>query len=310
MITPGSKQRLIAIVGPTGVGKTEMAVKLASGWHGEIISADSMQVYRMMDIGTAKPSLEERAVVRHHLIDIVDPDEPFNAAVFIRMAGEIIAALHAEKKPVFVVGGTGLYIKALFGGLFKGPGADKRIRDFYRQELQCHGKAYLYGKLKEKDEQAAVRIDANDTVRIIRALEVLELSGESIVKKQKTHDFGDVPYESLKIGLKLERETLYDRIDGRTDGMIREGLMEEVEGLLERGYHENLKPMQSLGYKHMVSCIKGIHPLEEGIRMMKRDTRHYAKRQMTWFGADKEIEWISPSEAGVAMRRIESFLSQ
>jgi tRNA dimethylallyltransferase len=200
-----------------------------------------------------------------------------------------------------------LYIKALFGGLFKGPGADERIRDFYRQELQCHGKAYLYGKLKEKDEQAAVRIDANDTVRIIRALEVLELSGESIVKKQKTHDFGDVPYESLKIGLRLERETLYGRIDERTDGMIREGLMEEVEGLLDRGYHENLKPMQSLGYKHMVSCIKGIHPLEEGIRMMKRDTRHYAKRQMTWFGADKEIEWVSPSDAGVAMRPMTGF---
>jgi tRNA dimethylallyltransferase len=310
MMIPECKPRLIAIVGPTGVGKTETAIKLASEWNGEIVSADSMQVYRMMDIGTAKPSLEERAIIRHHLIDVVDPDEPFNAAMFIRMAGEIITALHSRGKPIFLVGGTGLYIKALLGGLFKGPGADKGIREFYRQALEYHGKAYLYSKLKEKDEQAAVRIDANDTVRIIRALEVVELSGESIVRKQTTHGFGDTPYDCLKIGLRLERNPLYVRIDQRTDKMIRAGFIEEVERLLDRGYDERLKPMQALGYKHMVRCIKGTHQLDEAIRLMKRDTRHYAKRQMTWFAADREVEWVSPHDTNVARQRIESFLSR
>lgn len=310
MTLPERKPRLIAIVGPTGVGKTEMAIKLASEWNGEIISADSMQVYRMMDIGTAKPSLAERAIIRHHLIDVVNPDETFHAARFIRMAREIIAALHAEKTPIFIVGGSGLYIKTLLGGLLKGPGADDGIRTFYRRMLENHGKAYLYDKLKEKDEQAAARIDANDTVRIIRALEVWELSGESIVEKQLSHGFRETSYACLKIGLRLERHDLYARIDERTDQMVRAGFMEEVWGLLHRGYHERLKPMQALGYKHMVRCFKGIHELDETVRLMKRDTRHYAKRQMTWFSADGDVEWMSPRELDVARERVASFLSR
>ncbi len=309
MTNPECKPRLIAILGPTGAGKTQMAIRLASEWGSEIISADSMQVYRMMDIGTAKPSVEERTRVRHHLIDVVDPDEPFNAAIYNRMAGKVIDDIHAETNPIFVAGGTGLYIKALLGGLFRGPGADESLRNIYRQELECHGKAYLYGKLKEKDKEAAAGIDPNDTVRIIRALEVLELTGESIASKQRKHGFGDISYEYLKIGLLMDRDRLYDGIDRRTDKMIREGLVGEVEGLLERGYHENLKPMRSLGYKHMVSYIKGTYRLEETIGMMKRDTKHYAKRQMTWFGSDREIVWLSPHDIGVAMQRIESFLS-
>ena len=303
------KPRLIAIVGPTGAGKTEMVIKLAREWNGEVISADSMQVYRMMDIGTAKPTAEERSVVKHHIIDVVNPDEQFNAAMFIRIAGGIIATLHDEKKPIFIVGGTGLYIKTLLGGLFRGPSADKRIREFYRKELDRHGKEYLYGKLKEKDGLAAARIDANDVVRIIRALEVLELSGESIVGKQTTHGFGDNRYKCLKIGLMINRDHLYAKIDDRTDEMIRKGLADEVKNLLEKGYHENLKPMQSLGYRHMVNYIKGTYPMEEAIRMMKRDTRHYAKRQMTWFRADREMEWISPNDIDVAKEKIKSFLS-
>jgi tRNA dimethylallyltransferase len=308
MMNPQCKPRLIAILGPTGVGKTETAIRLASGWCGEIISADSMQVYRMMDIGTAKPSCEERSKIRHHLIDVVDPDESFNAAMYNRMGGEIIETMHSEKKPIFIVGGTGLYIKTLLGGLFRGPEADESLRDFYRQELKCYGKSYLYSKLKEKDGQAAAVIDENDTVRVIRALEVLELSGESIVSKQARHGFGDVKYECLKIGLLMDRDILYDRIDQRTDKMIREGLVEEVAELLDRGYHENLKPMRSLGYKHMVGFIKGLSRLEEAIRMMKQDTKRYAKRQMTWFGADKEVEWMPPYAVDTAKQRIEQFL--
>lgn len=309
MMTPEcNKQRLIAIIGPTGVGKTETAITLASEYGAEIISADSMQVYRKMNIGTAKPSPEERAMVRHHLIDVVNPDESFNAALYNKMASGLITALQAEKMNIFIVGGTGLYIKTLLGGLFEGPGADESIREFYRRELKCYGKAYLYNRLKEKDEQAAARIDGNDTVRIIRALEVLELSGESIVCQQARHGFADSSYECLKIGLTIDRECLNARIDQRADKMIQDGLVEEVAGLLETGYHENLKPMRSLGYKHIVGFIKGLYPFEEAIRIMKRDTKRYAKRQMTWFKADKEIEWISPHDVDAARQRIEQFL--
>jgi len=299
---------LIIITGPTSVGKTAMAIHLADECNGEIINADSMQVYRMMDIGTAKPSLEERAIVKHHLIDVIDPDGSFNAAMFEKMAGDVIRKLQNENKTVFVVGGTGLYIKTLLGGIFDGPGSDENLRDYYRQELKRHGKAHLYNTLKEKDAAAAARIDKNDAVRMIRALEVLELSGHSIVSMQKIHGFSDRKYEYIKLGLFLDRDRLYGRIDRRVDRMIREGFIEEVRNLLDLGYHENLKSMRSLGYKHMANFIKGLCPLEEAVRLMKRDTKHYGKRQMTWFGADKEIEWISPDDIDAARLRISKFL--
>ncbi|HYA14603.1 MAG TPA: tRNA (adenosine(37)-N6)-dimethylallyltransferase MiaA, partial [Syntrophales bacterium] len=182
-----NKPRLIVIVGPTAVGKTEAAIRLARKWEGEIISADSMQVYCHMDIGTAKPTAEEQSLIKHHLIDVVNPDEQFNAAMFVRLARGITEELHRRKKNIFVVGGTGLYVKTLLGGLFKVPDADEDLRKMYREELKRFGKTYLYEKLKERDEQAAARIDKSDTVRIIRALEVLELCGESIVERQNAH---------------------------------------------------------------------------------------------------------------------------
>jgi tRNA dimethylallyltransferase len=304
------RPRLIVIVGPTAIGKTEVAISLAREWNGEIISADSMQVYRLMDIGTAKPSVEEQTLVKHHLIDLVNPDAQFNAAMFIETAQKIIRELHSRRKPIFVVGGTGLYIKALLGGLFKGPDADEGLRKLYRHELKQFGKEYLYNKLKEKDEQAAAQIDKNDVVRIIRALEVLELSGESIVEKQKAHKFGDNLYDCKRIGLTMERSSLYKKIDQRTEKMIRDGLIDEVQGLLSMGYRESLKPMQSLGYKHIINYIKGSYTLEDALRIIKRDTRHYAKRQMTWFGADKQIAWFSPSDIDVMRGHIDLFLSQ
>jgi len=305
-----NKPRLMVIVGPTAVGKTKAAVQLAREWNGEIISADSMQVYRFMDIGTAKPTAEERSLIKHHLIGVVNPDEQFNAAMFIELARGIIEELHGRRKNVFVVGGTGLYVKALLGGLFKGPDADEDLRKLYREELKHFGKTYLYEKLKEKDEQAAALIDKNDTVRIIRALEVLELCGESIVEKQKAHRFDDNMYDCKKIGLTLERSQLYARIDQRTEKMIREGLIDEVKRLLSMGYHENLKPMQALGYKHIVRHLKGKSGLEDTIRLIKRDTRYFAKRQMTWFNADKEIAWFNPSDIDAIREQIGRFLSQ
>jgi tRNA dimethylallyltransferase len=303
------KPRLIVILGPTAVGKTTAAIALARESGGEIVSADSMQVYRLLDIGTAKPTLEEQSLVKHHVIDVVNPDEQFNAATFIKLAERTIGRLNETGKPIFVVGGTGLYIKALLGGLFEGPDADEDLRKLYRQELKQFGNTYLYEKLKEKDEQAAAQIDRNDIPRIIRALEVLELCGISIVDKQKAHHFGDNLYDFVKIGLMVERTELYKRIDQRTEKMIDVGLVDEVERLLAMGYHGNLKPMQALGYKHIARLIKGSLNLADAIRMIKRDTRHFAKRQMTWFGRDGEIAWFAPSDIDAIRRKIDHFLS-
>jgi tRNA dimethylallyltransferase len=247
--------------------------------------------------------------VKHHLIDVVNPDEQFNAAMFIRLAHGTIGKLNDTGKPIFVVGGTGLYIKALLGGLFEGPDADEDLRKLYRQELKQFGKAYLYEKLKGRDEKAAAQIDRNDIPRIIRALEVLELCGLSIVEKQKAHHFGDNLYDSIKIGFTVERTELYRRIDQRTEKMIEGGIVDEVERLLSMGYHENLKPMQALGYKHITRLIKGSCNLADAIRMIKRDTRHFAKRQITWFGKDRETEWFAPSDLDAMRRRIDHFLS-
>jgi tRNA dimethylallyltransferase len=302
------KPRLIVIVGPTCAGKTEIAVNLARRWGGEIISADSMQVYRFMDIGTAKPTLEDRNIAKHHLVDVVNPDETFNAAMFIEHARGIISTLHDQRKPIFVVGGTGLYVKVLFGGLLDGPGADENLRNFYREKLRMYGNSYLYEKLKQRDERAAGQIKPNDAVRIIRALEVLELSGTSIIEKQGAHCFRERRYERLQIGLTVERPRLFDRIEQRTEKMVKNGLVDEVCKLLDMGYHEQLKPMRTFGYKYIVKYLKGLCDIKEAKRLINRDTKHYAKRQMTWFGADNNIEWFSPGDISIMERRIQGFL--
>jgi tRNA dimethylallyltransferase len=303
------KPRLICIVGPTGVGKTGMALELAGRWGGEIVSADSMQVYRHMDIGTAKPTPEERGRIPHHLIDVVDPDGPFDASRYIELAHGAIEGLQRQGKPVFVVGGTGLYIRALLGGLIDGPGADEALRRELKQEMNNRGSAYLYGRLRARDPRAADRIDPHDVVRIIRALEVLELTGRSIVEHQQEHGFRDAPYAVLRIGLRLDRERLNDRIDRRAERMIADGLAEEVRGLLDRGWGESLNSMQSLGYRHMMDCLAGRQGLERTVDLIKRDTRRYAKRQMTWFAADREIGWLDPGDVEAASERIGVFLS-
>ena len=301
------RPRLVILLGPTGVGKTEAAIKLAGEYGGEIISADSMQVYRHMDIGTAKPTSEEQSLVKHHLIDLINPDEEFNAAMFGKRAREEIDKLSNEGKNIFVVGGTGLYIKSLTGGLFDGPGADSNLRDSYREDMRKYGREYLFEKLKKKDKAAAKRIHPNDVFRIIRALEVLELSGESIIAKQSGHNFQSSTYDYIKIGFTIDRDRLYKRINERVERMIRDGLAGEVEKLIEMGYDETLKPMRAFGYRHTVNCIKGMYDIGEAVRLIKRDTRHYAKRQITWFRTDSEIEWFDPSDTGAVKAKIEDF---
>ena len=303
------KPRLICILGPTGVGKTAMALELADRWGGEIVSADSMQVYRHMDIGTAKPTPEERRWIPHHLLDVVNPDEPFDVSRYIELAHGVIDCLQRQGKPVFVVGGTGLYIRALLGGLIDGPGADEALRRELKQQMNYQGKAHLYQRLRTRDPRAADRIDPHDGVRIIRALEVLELTGRSIVEHQQEHRFRDSLYAALRIGLRLDRGLLNDRIERRTDRMIADGFVEEVRRLLGMGYTESLKSMQSLGYRNMVSFLAGRQSLEEAVRLIKRDSCRYAKRQMTWFAADREVGWLDPGNVDAASKRIGLFLS-
>jgi len=303
------KPRVILLVGPTGVGKTGLALEIAGRFGGEIVGADSLQVYRGMDIGTAKPTPGERQRVPHHLIDVVDPDQPFDASRYRDLAREAIARLDREKKPVFVVGGSGLYIRALLGGLIAGPGADEALRATLREELRRGGVSALYEKLRSKDEKAAAQVNPGDGVRIIRALEVLEATGRSIVDYQKEHRFGEQPYEALKIGLMLERDRLLENIGIRTERMIADGFVEEVRRLLAMGYDRSLKPMQSLGYRHVCAYLAGEEGLEGTVRMIKRDTYRYAKRQMTWFAAEREIVWFSPADVEKATERIGRFLN-
>jgi tRNA dimethylallyltransferase len=304
------KLPLVIINSPTATGKTQLAVNLALESGGEIISADSLQVYRYLDIGTAKPSMEERKGIKHHLIDVVNPDEEFNASVFAEKARMIISDLAGKGKPVFIAGGTGLYIRALLHGIIDTPDVDENIRNYYRRLRDSHGKKYIYDLLLQRDAGVAGRINQNDSVRVIRALEVLEQTGESILVKQKKHLFADCPYKTYKIGLQLDRKELKKRIIQRTEKMITEGLLDEVKSVLDRGYNENLKPLQSLGYKQMIGFLRNERNWENSIDLIKRDTWHYAKRQMTWFAADKEINWFDCDSPEEIVKNVDTFLQE
>jgi tRNA dimethylallyltransferase len=244
-----------------------------------------------MDIGTAKPTADEQNRVPHHMIDIVDPDEDFDAVRFAKMARERVMQLHQKGILPVVVGGTGLYIKALLQGLFQSHPVDPQIRDRLTQEAAEHGSGYLHERLKQVDPETAERLHPNDTYRVLRALETIESTGRSISEHHQDHDFADEPFDALKIGLQMDRQRLYNRIDRRVDLMIAAGLLDEVKMLLGKGYTSDLKAMQSIGYRHMAAYIQGSLPWDECIRTFKRDTRRFAKRQFTWFGADDKIQW-------------------
>jgi len=305
-----AKPKIIIICGPTGIGKTTVAIDLAQHLEGQIVGADSMQVYKYMDIGTAKPTAAEQARVVHHLVDFVEPDESFDAAQYAAKAREKIIELDQQRITSFVVGGTGLYIKALLYGLFDEKVSDPEIRDRLKAEADTHGIQSLYERLGRLDSETANRLHPNDTYRILRALEVIEATGQAISKHHKKHGFFDQPFESLKIGLEMDRTILYERINRRVDAMISDGFLDEVKGLMARGYSADLKPMQSIGYRHMVDYIEGRLSWEECVRTMKRDHRRYAKRQLTWFGADSEIIWKAPGQVKALKLLIENFMSE
>ena len=303
------KPRIIIICGPTGIGKTAVAVDLAKRFSGQIIGADSMQVYKHMDIGTAKPTVGEQAQAAHHMIDIVAPDEPFDAAQFSERARAKIFELNRQNIVPFVVGGTGLYIKTLLYGLFDGDVSDPEVRERLKAEADSQGIEVMYERLLELDSETAGRLHPNDTYRILRALEVLESTGKAISKHHHKHGFMEQPFESLKIGLNMDRAVLYERINARVDAMIAAGFLDEVKGLLSRGYTADLKSMQSIGYRHMLDYLADRLSWEECVRTLKRDHRRYAKRQLTWFGADPEIIWKEPQQLPEIKRIIEQFLS-
>lgn len=306
----GQKPPIIIICGPTGIGKTATAITLASGFSGEIINADSMQIYRQMNIGTAKPTPEETARVAHHLIDIVDPDEPYDAAAFEQAAHRQIQGLCRRQIRPFVVGGTGFYIKALIYGLCDAIPTAPVIRDRLREEADNAGAPALHQRLSACDPEIADKIHPNDAFRIIRALEVFEITGRPLSSHQQAHRFRNPAFSVLKIGLHMDRTTLYERIDRRVDAMIAAGLPEEVRTLLDKGYPASLKSMQSIGYRHMADFLEGRLTWEEALRTLKRDTRRYAKRQMTWFGADPDIHWMGPDQIEPMRALIHAFLSK
>jgi|Deesub1362A_J573_1020465.scaffolds.fasta_scaffold00087_51 tRNA dimethylallyltransferase len=292
--------KVILLVGPTCVGKTETSILLAKTLKTEIISADSMQIYKHMDIGTEKPSPKQRKEVKHHMIDIIEPSESYSAGRYVEDVTPIINRLHKQNKIPIITGGTGLYIKAMTRGLFKGPSADWELRT----ELLKEDTASLYMRLKGIDPETASQIMPNDTRRIIRALEVCIKSGKKMseIKKDLTTP---LPYEFIKIGLTRDRKELYQMIEKRVDDMLKRGLVEEVKKILLM--NPDRTPMQAIGYKEIAAYLEGQYSLDEAIWLIKRNTKRYAKRQFTWFKKEEGIHWIDITgitDAGVVLEKI------
>lgn len=303
---------VLAVVGPTATGKTDVGILLAEALGGEIISADCMAVYRGMDIGTAKPTPEQQRRVRFHLIDVCDPDEPFSVARFQQMALEAIRQIRLRGALPLVVGGTGLYVKALLDGFHIPPAAaNQALRQQLWQEAKRQGSAALHARLQEVDPLAASRIHPNDAVRIIRALEVYQVTGRPISEWQRCQPPPEVG-KARRFGLTMPRDMLYRRINERVERMVAQGWLDEVRRLLEAKYDPHLPAMRSLGYGELIQVIQGRLELSEAIALIQRETRRFAKRQLTWFRADKHIEWIDASQGAeqTARRILEKLQSE
>lgn len=282
------------IVGPTGSGKSALAMAVAERAGCEIVNADSRQFYRGMDLGTAKPSAEDRARVPHHLIDVRDPDESLDVAEFAQLARASIDDIAARGRNPLVVGGSGLYLRVIRGGIFSGPAASAEIRDRLAKVAADQGVAHLHQKLREIDPEAANRIGVNDLYRIVRALEVFELTGETISEHQRRHRFADIGYDTLTVGVEVERKKLYEVIDTRFDAMVAAGLVDEVRALAEAGYSPEKPPLSTIGYKQIAAYLRGELTLADAIALAKQESRRLAKRQLTWFRREPQIVWLDP----------------
>jgi len=281
-------KNVIVLLGPTGVGKTSASVILAKELSTEIISADSMQIYRHMDIGTAKPSQAERDNIRHHMIDVVEPSEAYSAGRYISDVAPIIEGLIQNGKTPVIVGGTGLYIKAMTRGIFSGPSSDLELRDSLLAR-EAEEKGSLYAHLCEIDPETAIRVERNNIRRIIRAIEVCMKSGICLSSLQKDLT-KPLPYNFIKIGIIRDRKDLYQMIDERVDEMFRTGLVEEVKAIMQM--NPDRTPLQAIGYKEVVQYLNQEIDLQEAERLIKRNSRRYAKRQFTWFKQEEDISWI------------------
>ena len=289
---------LLVIAGPTAVGKSELALQVAEQLQTEIISADSAQVYRYMDIGTAKPTAEEQNRIKHHLIDLVDPDQPFSVADYQQAANKIIKKLWSAKRLPLMVGGTGLYIRAVTNAYaFGRRGADYSTRENYEQDALRFGLRYLYQKLQDLDPETACKIHPNDQKRIIRALEVYSLEGKPISEQVTQTRMNESPFKTLLFGLTINRVALYERIENRVEKMLEKGFLEEVRSLRNKGFGEAAPGMQILGYRQLLAYLEGSEGWEDTVAAIKKETRNLAKRQLTWFRREKEIIWIDVKES-------------
>jgi tRNA dimethylallyltransferase len=306
---------LVVLLGPTAVGKSRIAMQVAKHLDTEVLTADSRQVYRGMDIGTDKPTADERREVPHRLIDVVDPDEAFNAGWYRRVALDEIDRLYAARRLPFVVGGTGLYIRALVRGLCPAPPADPVVRSELRVLRSEYGREGLYAELMRVDPQAAARLHPNDESKVLRAVEVYRLSGRPLSAVQDEHRFQEMPFSTLLIGLQRPKESLYRRIEERIDWQLTHGMVEETRALLDDGYGRGLGSMKGLGYRQVGGYLVNEYDYAEMVHQFKRDTRRFAKRQLTWFRKEPGVQWVSIADhepleqvAGAVITHIEGFL--
>jgi len=303
------KQKILVLLGPTGVGKSALAIELAKALNAEIVMADSQSVLKGFDIGTAKPSLEERAEVPHHLLDVAEFGEVFDAARFTFLADQTIADIVARGKIPLISGGTGLYLKALLHGFMEAPSRNEELRKKLEERISSEGLESLYQELQALDRERAAEIHPNDALRIIRALEIYQESGEKPSDLARKHRFQGSKYEALKIGLKLPREDLYQRIDHRVLTMLNQGWVEEVKSLLARGYDLLQGRTQTIGYPTLARLVNGEVFVNDAIDEIQRETRQLAKRQLAWFRADKEIRWFHPQDFEPILAECRRFLA-
>ena len=291
------KKPLIVLTGPTAVGKTSLSISLAKAVNGEIISADSMQVYKGMDIGSAKIRKEEMQGVTHYLVDILEPEEEFHIVKFQELAKAALEEIYAKGKIPILVGGTGFYIQAVTRDIdFTQAEQETSYREELEQFAKEKGAEYLHEKLREVDSKSAENIHANNVKRVIRALEFYHQNGTPISEHNEEQKQQTSPYNLAYFVLTAPREILYERIDRRVDQMMEEGLLEEVKSLRERGCHRGMVSMQGLGYKEILAYLEGEYPLEEAVRILKRDTRHFAKRQLSWFRREQDVIWVDKEQ--------------